>query len=107
MSGEGNVTVHVWPAHIGFGSRPDEVLSADLRAQIHWRIDDGEIVGAAKVWVPQGVYDYLLYFHDLGGPPVVAAKFDQPFTAPVADYVVVDPIRNEDPALKALGGITR
>ena len=103
MAGAGNVTVHVWPAHIGFGTHLDEVLSSDLRSQIQWRIAGGEIVGAATVWVPAGVYDYLLYFADLAGPPVVAAKFDHPFTAPRADYVVVDPIRNEDPALKALG----
>lgn len=104
---EGRVVFHVWPAHIGFGTSVTEVLSPDLRSQIQWRMDGSDIVGGAKAWVPEGVYTHLLYFSDLDGPPIGAAQFDHPFVQPAADYVVVDPIRNEDPALKHMGAITR
>lgn len=104
---EGNVVFHVWPAHVGFGTHPHEVLSPDVRSQIQWRMDGTEIVGGAQPWVPEGQYTHLLYFHDVTGPPCGAAVFAHPFVQPAADYVVVDPIRNEDPALKRMGAITR
>lgn len=104
---EAQVVFHVWPAYIGFGTHPTELLPADVRGQIQWRMDGTEIVGEAKPWVPAGEYTHLLYFHDPDGPPCGAAPFDHPFLAPRGDFVVVDPIRNDDPALKALAGITR
>jgi len=107
VSAEGRIQIAVWPAHIGFGETPDERVPQGRRAQIQWRVEGGKIVGGARVWVPEGVYPYLLYYQDLDGPPSAVAQFAHPFFAPHGDWVDVDPIENNDPAALGLAGVAR
>lgn len=103
--------VSVWPALIGFGNPSNDLLPADRRGQIHWRPETQNgvptVVGSAKVWVPKGEYTRLEYFHDPEGLPCGTAPFEQPFRQPQDDWVVVDPIVNNDPVNVGVDGIAR
>jgi hypothetical protein len=101
----------VWPAMIGFGNPGPIILPPERRGQIFWRPEtiDGNatIVGSAKVWVPKGEYTRLEYFRDPEGILCGTAPFPHPFIQPADDWVVVDPIVNNDPINVDMGGIAR
>lgn len=86
----------VWPAHVGFASHEAEYVPAERRAQIQWRVDGDQIIGGAQPFVPPGEYPCLQYFSDLTSPHVGVARFQHPFVQTVGDYVVVDPITNDE-----------
>jgi hypothetical protein len=94
VSGHGQLVFNVWPSYIGFGTTPTEVLPFERRRQIMWRTENGQIVGGATVWAPKGTYTHVLFFHDVTGPPTQARV--QTFIQPADDYVVIDPIYNDD-----------
>lgn len=101
----------VWPALIGFGNPASDLLPPDRRGQIHWRPEtvDGvpTVVGSARCWVPKGTYERLEYFHDPEGLPCGTAPFAHPYVQPHDDWVVVDPIVNNDPVNVDVGGMAR
>jgi hypothetical protein len=97
----------VWPSMIGFGNPGPTILPPQQRGQIFWRPDGDTIVGAAKVWVPKGEYTRLEYFRDPEGILCGTAPFPHPYIQPVDDWVVVDPIVNNDPINVGMSGITR
>jgi hypothetical protein len=101
----------VWPVMIGFGNPGPEILPTERRGQIHWRPEtiNGQptVVGSAKVWVPKGEYTRLEYFRDPEGILCGTAPFPHPYIQPADDWVVVDPIVNNDPISVDVSGITR
>jgi hypothetical protein len=109
---------HVWPAYVGFGTEHQLFLPLTQRGLIYWSLRaNGQFAGACGgpndalnqqgAWVPKGVYTRLMFFRDPNGPDCGTVAFDQPYTVPFDQYVVVDPIVNNDPVISEMGAITR
>ncbi|MCG7607075.1 hypothetical protein [Mycobacterium sp. CnD-18-1] len=66
---DGILQIDVWPAYVGLGSTspttglPDEPSDHPgyERGQITWAMIDGRIEGHARVFLPAGGYDHLVY----------------------------------------------
>lgn len=106
--GSGVLKVTVWPVMIGAASdHPGNGLvplneprgdSDYQRGQIDWTSrPDGTVTGAARVWLPKGVFRYLLF---CSGPHEEAlmgsTSLEQPIVFDRPGYIDIDPIQNQD-----------
>lgn len=99
---DGTMQVDVWPAYVGLGSTspttglPDEPTDhTDYeRGQITWGIVNGRIEGHARVFLPAGGYDHLIYASHptsaLASQGVV--KLDHPLIMDQDGWIDVAPI---------------
>lgn len=68
------------------------------RGQIVWVTQpDGDVLGAAQVFVPKGVFTHFLFCHGPGPDLMIGAKqLDQPIIFDRPGVVDITPIRNQD-----------
>ena len=73
---DGTLALTVWPAYIGIcveDPGPGPVANGEpgvdyRRGQIHWAMENGEIVGHAAIHAPRGCYTHMAYFSGPEGP---------------------------------------
>lgn len=108
---EGTLAIEVWPTYVGMGSTSpttglaDEPFDADTyqRGQIAWQQVNGRIEGHARVFLPKGGYDHLVYAnHPTSALGVLGApvKLPHPFIAEEDGWLDIGPITNGDNAEK-------
>lgn len=107
IGGEGAVHFTVWPAYIGLAADGQEFLPVDQRAQIQWRPEQDTIVGAARCWVPKGVYTRFAFYQSPNGPESAHMVLPHPHVQHADGWITIDPICNTDPVAKAVSGIAR
>ena len=105
---EGVLGAIVWPPYVGLASgdpgagpvaehEPYEDINY-TRGQIVWRtLPDGEIVGAAQVAAPKGIYTHVVFFAGPQKPMMMGSnKFEQPIIFDHPGIVEINPIANQD-----------
>ncbi|MGC5248915.1 hypothetical protein ACPXB3_18545 [Gordonia sp. DT219] len=82
-----DIDLGVWPVYVGVSDDPDH------RAQITWRHQNGQIVGAAQLTVPAGTYTRLYYFHRPTSPVATGGVVDiEPIVMAEDSVIDIDPI---------------
>jgi hypothetical protein len=107
MANFGYLGVSVWPTYVGIaagdpgpGPVPDHEPFGHVdyeRGQIHWRTENGEILGRAQISVPKGVYTHLVFCYGpiqemQAGP---GHPLEQPIVFDRAGFIDLDPIQNQ------------
>lgn len=89
----------VWPAWVGLcedvlGMPVEPLANLEYRrGQIFWRQDDGQILGAGRVYVPGGIpFGRIVYAHSPAGDPCGYAPLDHPLLFRRPTFVDIDPI---------------
>jgi hypothetical protein len=99
----------VWPPYIGLSvgdPGPAGTVAAHepyddaiyARGMIHWRTENGGVVGGAKIFAPKGIYTHIVFFsgphhvHPLMG----AVPLEHPLVFDLPGVVEIDPIRNDE-----------
>jgi hypothetical protein len=102
--GDGTLSFTIWPTYVGVSSGAPaggvHWEPTDLgyqRGQIAWELEDGQIVGRAKIDAPAGHYTHLLYFHHPEHPQSIGSvQLPHPVDFPTAGVIDVYPITNAD-----------
>lgn len=105
--GDGTLSFTVWPSYIGLAADEQVFVPVDQRSQIAWRAEADTILGAARCWVPKGVYTRFAFFQSPDGPQSAEMLLPHPHVQPVDGWITVDPIQNTDPVVRLVSGVAR
>jgi hypothetical protein len=109
MPNQGVLGAIVWPPYLGvancFPGLPGTVAEGEPfddinyeRAMIAWRTENGNVLGAAQIYVPKGIWTHLVFF---SGPhhahPLMGAnQLEQPIIFDRPGIVEINPIVNQN-----------